>query len=477
MQTASKLQPRADDRILHLIFALLYEISCDQPVAIVFWVKMPCSDFVHRHEAAFRDFHIFLVGALQYRATVLTVCRFMLVWEGHSESQHTTWLSDGCFSHFIPQLCFSLSVCFSLLHPSGFSLSVCFSLLRPSRFSLCLSVSSSSLRFLSVSLFFIPQVSLFFIPQVSLCLFLSSSSLRFLSVCFSLLHPSGFSLSVCFFFIPQVSLCFSLLHPSGFSLFHPSGFFLSVCFSLLHPSGFSLSVCFSLLHPSGFSLSVCFFFIPQVSLCLSVSLFFIPQVSVCLSVSLFFIPQVSLCLFLSSSSLRFLSVCLFLSSSSFRFLSVCLFLSSSSLRFLSVCLFLSSSSFRFLSVCLFLSSSSFRFLSVSLFFIPQVSLCLSVSLLSIPLWITLSYWLLGKGQYVHPIYGKLTSGKRNVFWYISSVDVLTLTAQFAVRELWEVPANNIIILLLCFLEEVYSQTQSSVLGFLIGWFFHYFVLE
>ena len=35
-QTASKLQPRADDRILHLVFALRYEISRDQPVAIVF---------------------------------------------------------------------------------------------------------------------------------------------------------------------------------------------------------------------------------------------------------------------------------------------------------------------------------------------------------------------------------------------------------------------------------------------------------
>ena len=35
-QTASKLQPRADNRILHLVFALRYEISCDQPVAIVF---------------------------------------------------------------------------------------------------------------------------------------------------------------------------------------------------------------------------------------------------------------------------------------------------------------------------------------------------------------------------------------------------------------------------------------------------------
>ena len=64
MQTASKLQPRADDRILHLVFALRYEISRDQPVAIVFWVKMPHSDFVCRHETAFRDFHIFLVGAL-----------------------------------------------------------------------------------------------------------------------------------------------------------------------------------------------------------------------------------------------------------------------------------------------------------------------------------------------------------------------------------------------------------------------------
>ena len=63
-QTAIKLQPRADDRILHLVFALQYEISRDQPVAIVFWVKMPRSDFVRRHEAAFRDFHIFLVGAL-----------------------------------------------------------------------------------------------------------------------------------------------------------------------------------------------------------------------------------------------------------------------------------------------------------------------------------------------------------------------------------------------------------------------------
>ena len=64
MQTASKLQPQADDRLLHLVFALRYEISHDQPVAIVFWVKMPRSDFVRRHEAAFRDFHIFLVGAL-----------------------------------------------------------------------------------------------------------------------------------------------------------------------------------------------------------------------------------------------------------------------------------------------------------------------------------------------------------------------------------------------------------------------------
>ena len=35
-QTASKLQPRADDRILHLVFALRYEISRDQSVAIVF---------------------------------------------------------------------------------------------------------------------------------------------------------------------------------------------------------------------------------------------------------------------------------------------------------------------------------------------------------------------------------------------------------------------------------------------------------
>ena len=35
-QTASKLQPRADDSILHLVFALRYEISRDQPVAIVF---------------------------------------------------------------------------------------------------------------------------------------------------------------------------------------------------------------------------------------------------------------------------------------------------------------------------------------------------------------------------------------------------------------------------------------------------------
>ena len=63
-QTASKLQRRADDRILQLVFALRFEISRDQLVAIVFWVKMPRSDFVHRHEAAFRDFHIFLVGAL-----------------------------------------------------------------------------------------------------------------------------------------------------------------------------------------------------------------------------------------------------------------------------------------------------------------------------------------------------------------------------------------------------------------------------
>ena len=65
-QTASKLQPRADNRILHLVFALQYEISRDQPVAIVFCVKMPRSDFVRRHEAAFRDFHIFLVGALSH---------------------------------------------------------------------------------------------------------------------------------------------------------------------------------------------------------------------------------------------------------------------------------------------------------------------------------------------------------------------------------------------------------------------------
>ena len=64
MQTASKLQPQADDRILHLVFALRYKISRDQPVAIVFWVKMTHSDFVRRHEATFRDFHIFLVGAL-----------------------------------------------------------------------------------------------------------------------------------------------------------------------------------------------------------------------------------------------------------------------------------------------------------------------------------------------------------------------------------------------------------------------------
>ena len=62
-QTASKLQRRSDDRILHLVFALRYEISRDQLVAIVFWVKMPHSDFVRQHEAAFRDFHIFLVGA------------------------------------------------------------------------------------------------------------------------------------------------------------------------------------------------------------------------------------------------------------------------------------------------------------------------------------------------------------------------------------------------------------------------------
>ena len=34
-QTASKLQPRADDRILHLVFALRYEISRDRPVTIV----------------------------------------------------------------------------------------------------------------------------------------------------------------------------------------------------------------------------------------------------------------------------------------------------------------------------------------------------------------------------------------------------------------------------------------------------------
>ena len=67
-QTASKLQPRADDRIVHLVFALRYEISRDQPVAIVFWVKMPRSDFVRRHEAAFRDLRIFLVGALHNAA-------------------------------------------------------------------------------------------------------------------------------------------------------------------------------------------------------------------------------------------------------------------------------------------------------------------------------------------------------------------------------------------------------------------------
>ena len=63
-QTASKLQPQADNRILHLVFALQHEISCGQPAAIVFWVKIPRSDFVCRHEAAFRDFYIFLVGAL-----------------------------------------------------------------------------------------------------------------------------------------------------------------------------------------------------------------------------------------------------------------------------------------------------------------------------------------------------------------------------------------------------------------------------
>ena len=74
-QTASKLQPRADDRILHLVFALRYEISCDQPVAIVFWVKMPHSDFVRRHEAAFRDFHIFWVGAL----VCVCVCGYICV--------------------------------------------------------------------------------------------------------------------------------------------------------------------------------------------------------------------------------------------------------------------------------------------------------------------------------------------------------------------------------------------------------------
>ena len=51
-QTASKLQPRADDRILRLVFALRYEISRNQPVAFVFWVKMLRSDFVRRHEAA-----------------------------------------------------------------------------------------------------------------------------------------------------------------------------------------------------------------------------------------------------------------------------------------------------------------------------------------------------------------------------------------------------------------------------------------
>ena len=62
-QTASKLQPRADDGILHLVFALRYEISRDQPVAIVFWVKMPRFDFVRRHEAAFRDFSHFLGGS------------------------------------------------------------------------------------------------------------------------------------------------------------------------------------------------------------------------------------------------------------------------------------------------------------------------------------------------------------------------------------------------------------------------------
>ena len=74
-QTASKLhvQRRADDRILHLVFALRHEISRDQLVAIVFGVKLPPSDFVRRHEAAFRDFHIFLVGALHVTASTCIV--------------------------------------------------------------------------------------------------------------------------------------------------------------------------------------------------------------------------------------------------------------------------------------------------------------------------------------------------------------------------------------------------------------------
>ena len=35
---------------------------------------MPLSDFVRRHEAAFRDFHIFLVGALNSYFVGVCVC-------------------------------------------------------------------------------------------------------------------------------------------------------------------------------------------------------------------------------------------------------------------------------------------------------------------------------------------------------------------------------------------------------------------
>ena len=105
-QTASKLQPRADDRILHLVFALRCEISRDQTVAIVSWVKMPRSEFVRRHEAAFRDFYISLVGALVFDVSISVSCDYV--------SSCSVFLSGLSKSDMCLRVCQAFVLVFSL---------------------------------------------------------------------------------------------------------------------------------------------------------------------------------------------------------------------------------------------------------------------------------------------------------------------------------------------------------------------------